>query len=139
MGGFDIGGNTAVLEFAEGTALVGAVVRVSLDMSVRDFLALQRTIAGMSVDAGALDGSMLDRWEQAYRAFGKKSLKSWNLELDGQPLEASEEGFLSLPFTAANEIFTVWAKALGGPAPNLSAVSTNGDSLEADSDPMAAG
>ena len=126
--GFDIGGNTAVLEFEDGTALAGAVVRVSLDMSVRDFLALQRTIVGMSSDASTMAPEMLDRWESAYRMFGGKALRSWNLEADGEPVLASEEGFLSIPFAAANEIFTAWAKVLGGPSPNSRAVSVNGAS-----------
>ena len=129
--GFDIGGTTARLEFAEGTLLEGATVRVSLDMSVRDFLALQRTIAGISTDAANLDNTALDRWEAAYRMFGKTALKSWDLMADGQDISATEDGFLSLPFAIANAIFTAWAQALGGPGPNSSAVSANGASLEA--------
>ena len=137
--GFDVGGNTAVLEFEEGTALDGAEVRVSLDMSVRDFLALQRTIAGMTTDAAALDGSMLDRWEAADCMFARTALRSWNLENGGIAVEASEDGFLSLPFAAANAIFTAWARALGGPGPNSNGVSASGDSLGALREAMAAG
>lgn len=128
--GFDISGNTAVLEFDADTPLAGATVRVSLDMSVRDFLMLQRTIAGMSTDASALAPEMLDRWESAYRMFGQKALKSWDLEMDGEPVPATDDGFLSLPFGVANVIFTAWARVLGGPPPNSSAVSVNGATSE---------
>lgn len=120
-----------MLEFAEGTVLAGAQVRVSLDMSIRDFLALQRTIAGLRVDPAAIDDAALDRWERAYRVFGKTALKSWNLEVAGQPVEASEDGFLSLPFSVANDVFTAWAKALAGPSPNSNGASVNGAQSEA--------
>lgn len=130
--GFEIGGNNAVLEFGADTGLAGAVVQVSLDMSVRDFLALQRAIAGMSSDASGLDESMLDRWEKAYTMFGATSLKSWNLELAGQPVPATADGFLSLPFASANTIFTAWARALASPSPNSPAASVNGALSEAE-------
>lgn len=127
MAGFDIGTTTAVLEFDKGTALEGAVVRVSLDMSVRDFLALQRTIAGMSSDSAEVSGDALERWEAAYRMFAESALRSWDLERGGEAIPATVDGFLSLPFTVANAIFGAWAQALGGPSPNSNAASASFD------------
>ena len=53
-------------------------------------------------------------------------------------IPADEDGFLSLPFNAANSIFTAWASALGGPPPNSSAASANGALSEAEFVGMAA-
>jgi len=126
--GFEIGGNTARLVFEEGTALDGATVRVSLDMSVRDFLAMQRTIAGLSsANPEDLADDMLDRWESAYRTFGDRALVSWDVIFEGEPLPATGEGVLSLPFQVANELFSAWGKAIGRVSPNSGAASANGD------------
>lgn len=127
---FDIGGDTAALEFAEGTALAGATVRVSLDMSVRDFLALQRNIAGISTNAEAMTSDTLDSWEKAYIQFAERSLLSWDLSRNGVDIPATVDGFLSLPFAAANAVFTAWASALAAPVPSSVAVSDNGTQPE---------
>lgn len=125
--GFDIGGNTALLEFQPGTVLDGATVRVSLDMSVRDFLGLQRTIAGFVSTGESVAGETLDQWEAAYRQFASTALKSWDLQRDGEDIPADVDGFLSLPFAAANAIFTAWASALGGTPPNSPSASGSGE------------
>lgn len=129
---FNIGGNTARLEFQPGTVLDGATVRVSLDMSVRDFLALQRTIAGFASTGDTVAGETLDQWEQAYRQFASSALVSWDLTRNGVTIPADVDGFLSLPFNAANAIFTAWASALGSAPPNSLAASASGALSEAD-------
>lgn len=134
--GFDVGGNTARLEFQPGTVLDGATVRVSLDMSVRDFLALQRTIAGLATSGETVPAETLEQWEQAYRLFASTSLLSWDLERDTHPVPTDADGFLSLPFAVANAIFTAWASALGGVSPNSPAASANGVPSEADFERM---
>jgi len=131
--GFRVGGNTAKLEFEHGSMLDGATVRVKLDMEVRDFLELQRTVAALS---DADDTDAMDRMEKAFRQFASSSLVSWNLTKgdEDEPIPATEDGFLSLPFNAANAIFSTWATALGAPSPNSSSASLNGStSAEAQS------
>jgi hypothetical protein len=106
--GFDVGGNSALLEFQGGTPLAGAEIRVSLDMSVRDFLALKKAIREQAMDGES----------ELYRRFGEDYLLSWNLELRGEPLEATGEGMLSLPIARAGEIFSAWMSAMVQPSPN---------------------
>lgn len=120
--GFDVGGNTALLEFQEGTPLAGASIRVSLDMSVRDFLALKKAIREQA-DDGELE---------LYRRFGDEYLVDWNLELRGAPLAASGAGMLELPIARAGEIFGAWMSAMVRPSPNSNAASENGVLSEAD-------
>ena len=136
--GFDVGGNAARLEFQPGTVLDGATVRVSLDMSVRDFLALQRTIAGFATSGETVATETLEQWEAAYRQFASTALVSWDLTASGEPIPATVDGFLALPFTVANAIFTAWAQALGGTPPNSPAASASGAMSEAEFVAMAA-
>ena len=145
--GFEVGGNSAKLEFEQGSVLDGAVVRVTLDMSVRDFLGLQRTIAGFATTGDTVAAETLEQWEAAYSQFAAHALLSWNLsKCDcGAPeshidrpcprpykYPATPDGFLALPFNAANAIFTAWAGALGGTPPNSPAASLNGHQSEAE-------
>lgn len=130
---FEIGGHTARLEFAEGTPLAGSVVTVSLDLSVRGWLALQRTAAGLDDETG----EKLTAMEKAFLQFGEQALVSWDLGIDGKPLPANGEGMLSLPFRVANEIFHAWS-AVTVASPNSNAVSASGESQEAASGQMAA-
>lgn len=119
--GFDVGGNTAWLEFQDGTPLAGAKVRVSLDMSVRDFLALKKAIREQSADG---EGDL-------YHRFGESYLIEWNLETNGQPIPPTGEGMLQLPIGRAAEVFGSWMSAMVQPAPNSSAASVNGAQSEA--------
>lgn len=146
---FEIGGDTAVLEFGEGTPLAGAVVRVSLDMSVRQFLDLQRTVNAIrktvkAVGDDATDEASFDQWESAYKQFAETALLSWDLSRKDRQsgelvaISADFDGFMSLPFAIANAIFIAWSSALSEPSPNSSAVSGDGASSEADGTPSAA-
>ena len=123
--GFDVAETIARLEFDEDSVMSGARVRVSLAMSVRDFIALQRTVAGLTSGDG-MTPEAIEQWEGVYRLFADNSLKSWDLERDGEPIPATADGFLSLPFPAANAIFGAWMGALGRPNPNSSAAYANG-------------
>jgi hypothetical protein len=124
---FEIGGNTARLEFAEGMALAGSTVTVSLDMSVTEWLALQRTVAGLD---RATD-EQLAAMEGAFRHFGEKALVSWDLALNGNPLPATGDGMMRLPLRVANEIFSAWSAVTAAVSPNSNGVSPNGASVEA--------
>lgn len=130
---FEIGGNTARLEFDEGTRLAGSVVTVSLDMSVSEWLALQRTVAGLNQ---ATD-EQLSAMEGAFRHFGENALVSWNLALQGEELPPTGDGMMRLPLIIANEIFSAWS-AVTAVSPNSSAASANGASAEADDEQTAA-
>ena len=137
--GFEVGGNTAKLEFDDATPLGGvsasgerSVVRVKLDMSVRDFLGLQRTIAGFATTGDTVAAETLEQWEAAYSQFAAHALVDWNLTSGGEAIPADVDGFMSLPFNAANAIFTAWAGALGGTPPNSPAASLNGHQSEAE-------
>lgn len=126
--GFEIAGSGALLDFEEGTLLHGAQVRVSLEMRIRDFMALQRAIAELDEDAESIN---LEQWEHLFREFARTSLLSWDLEDHGQPIDATEDGFMTLPFSVANAIFQAWVLAIGGTSPKQNAVSANGVQSEA--------
>lgn len=116
---FEVKGGTVTLEFAEGTVLAGARVECSLDMSIRDFVRLQRMWA-------AADDGDLEKVEAAYSMFGDRALVSWDLTLGGVELPATGEGLVQLPVACANAIFAAWSDAVGGKSPNSSAASANG-------------
>jgi hypothetical protein len=117
-----------VLEFAEGTALAGAEVRVSLDMSVEDFYALRAAVRERT-DEGEME---------LYRRFGDEYLLGWNLEAKGKPVSATGAGMLQIPVRRAGEIFGAWMSALVQPSPNSNAASANGAQSEAGSAQMEA-
>lgn len=132
--GFDVGGNTARLEFLPGTVLDGATVRVSLDMSVRDFLALLRAATAPDTN----DTSVVsERETELFTRFAETALLSWDLDRDGHAIPATAEGFLSLPYRHANAIYLAWFNALRTPPPNSHAASANGARSEADFEAMA--
>lgn len=127
--GFEVGGNTAVLEFGEGTALDGAEITVSLDMSVGEYLAMQRVISGITVLATTTEGAgeqALQSWEKAYRTFADEALVSWNLTLRGVAVPPTGDGMMTIPFAAASQIFSEWVGALVSPPKVSSVASTNG-------------
>lgn len=124
--GFEVR-RTAVLEFAEDTALAGATVRASLDMTVREFMALQRSIAALPSAVEDFDDAAIEAWEETYRRFGDEALKSWDIEMDGVEVPATGAGMLTLPFKVANEIFSAWGNALAGAPPNSAAASGTGE------------
>ena len=130
MGGFEVGGNTARLEFADGSALDGATVRVSLDVSVKEYLNIERAASVLPLD-NTPAGELLDRWEALYRMFAERYLLSWDLALEGKEIPSTPEGMLSIPFRYARAIFLEWKAALSSPLPNSNAVSVNGATSEA--------
>ena len=122
--GFEIGGDTVVLEFEEGAILAGATVRCRMDIPIRKFLQLQRAF-------GAVEGSEPDSIESAYRQFGDDCLKSWDIVRDGEAVPATGEGMLDLPLGAAQAVFSAWAAAVSGISGNSDAASTNGATPQA--------
>lgn len=121
MGGFEVGGNVARLEFADGSTLDGATVRVSLDMSVRDFYGLRR----------AFRDAPDEEQVRFYETFGDDYLLGWDVMLKGEALPPDGEGMLSLPIRAAGELFVAWMAAMADVTPNSGAASVNGATSEA--------
>lgn len=120
--GFEVGGNTAVLEFGEGTALDGAFVRISLDMSVKEFLALQRR-ATNETDSNEVRTAAM---EATYQEIGDAVLVDWDVVLKGEPLPATGDGLLRLPWAVAQQFVTVCLEVMSGAlAGNSSAASAN--------------
>lgn len=98
--GFKLEPTVVVLEFAEGHALHGATVRVSLDMTLdehEEMLAKSRT-----GDASAL----VARFAAA--------LESWDIEWQGEEVPATREGLGRLPSWVADELTSAWLRARGG-------------------------
>ena len=127
-------GNTAVLEFAPGTLLDGATVRVSLDIHLDDFVGLQAS-------ANRIDGSdgmspeMVAAMKESFSAFASIALRSWDIESeDGEPIPASVDGFMALPYAVQLAIFVAWSRAVSSPSPNSPAASANGDTSGAASE-----
>lgn len=127
---FEVGGDTARLEFEDGSALDGSVVRVSLDVSVREYLDIERAASVLPLD-DAPASELLDRWEALYRMFGERYLLAWDLTLGGEPIPPTADGMLALPFRYARAIFLAWKAALSSPLPNSLAVFANGAMPEA--------
>lgn len=121
---FEIGGHTVVLEFADGTPLAGAEVRASLDVPIRDYLAMQRAMLAADGDTG------MESFEAAYHLFGETALISWNLARNGEPIPANGDGVLMLPFPAANACLQAWVAAVSGAGGNSGAVSVSGDTSQ---------
>lgn len=121
---FEVSGSTVTLEFGTGTVLEGASVKCSLDISVRDFLRLQREINAMR------DGESTEAVEAAYKFFGDLALVEWDLVKKGEPLPANGDGLLQLPFASLNAIFEAWSTAITGSSPNSSGASPSGDTSE---------
>lgn len=122
---FEVFGSTVRLEFAPGTVLAGATVECSLDMSVREFTGLQRAIKAIEETQDA------ENVEETYRMFGNLSLRSWDLEAHGEPIPATGDGLVQLPFSAANAIFAAWSDAVAGKSPNSSSASDSGGDSQA--------
>lgn len=118
--GFEVRGATVALQFAKGTLLEGASVRCTLDMSVRDFVQMQRLWAAV----GEGDLSQMDA---AFRMFGNLALSEWDLVLDGQPLPADGEGLSLVPMAVANAIFKAWSDVVAARDPNSNAASASGN------------
>lgn len=122
--GFEVMGATVTLEFGADTLLSGATVACSLDMSVRQFVQLQRMWAAVG------DGDM-ENVERAFSTFGDAALKSWDLEADGVPVPANGEGLTMIPLAAAMAVFKAWSDAVAAKSPNSRAASGNGATSEA--------
>jgi hypothetical protein len=134
--GFEIGGKTALLHFEEGTFLDGATVRVSLDMSLRDFLSLQRMadVASNQADSEAQTNGIYS----ALQRFGDEALVDWDLTLHGEPVPASGEGVMMLAPHVGLAVFQAWGQVVSSLGPNSSAASVNGASEAAIEEPTAA-
>lgn len=120
--GFEIGGDTVVLEFEEGTALAGAIVRCRMDIPIVQVLQLRD---------GILSSADSEQAEATYRLFGGEVLSSWDLERDGTPIPATAEGMLSIPIAIGRELLTEWLLTAMGLRGNSSAASTNGSTPKA--------
>ena len=150
-----IGGRTAMLHFEEGTLLAEDKVRVSLDMTMDDFMHIQGLVSGIAEESGSEQMSSI---QEAFEEFGNLALLSWTLthcqcsketratHWDGGdyncpspvPIPADGKGMRSLPMPFANEIFAAWGSVVSDVSPNSSAVSVNGASEAVASEQTAA-
>lgn len=121
---FEVSGGTVVLEFTENTVLHGATVKCSLDVSVRQFMELQRQRAQLRETAD------IEQMEAVFRVFGDIAIREWDLVMQGEPLPATGEGLLKLSFAQVLAIFTAWSQAMAGESPNSSSASPSGSTLE---------
>lgn len=112
------------LEFDAGTVLAGATVMCSLDMSIRDFVQMQR------IWSDSQDGD-ISRVLEAYQMFGDAALVSWDLTLRGEVLPATGESLIRIPAVAANAIFSAWTSAVSGTSSKSPAASESGSTSEA--------
>ena len=83
----------------------GAEARCRLDVGMVAYLAFQRLV----------DSQDPDQVEEACRRFGDEVLKEWNIDLDGQPLPATAEGFLRMPTALALAMIKAWGEAMTPP------------------------
>jgi hypothetical protein len=129
----EVGGEPVTLAFAEGSPLAGASIRVSLDMSMRRFIALQRAVARATED-----GDTWDDLEQAYAIFTEDALLGWDLTFKGEPIPADLDGLMSLPKRTCMPIFNAFISVVMASDPNSSAASESGPTSAADSERTAA-
>lgn len=101
--GFEVPDIAAEIEFPEGHALAGMVAVCSLDIPVSvftKFLVFDQ-MTGESIQE-------LEPLVDLYRLFGDRVLKEWNATRNGQPIPATDEGFLSMGFTQGFMIIGQW-------------------------------
>ena len=139
--GFDVG-STLVMDFTGTPEWEGAEVKLSLDVTMERFFALQRAFAGTAVTSEREEGAPLtDEDEQhmqaAMRGLGDTVLSSWNLEREGEPIPATGDGMLMIPMALANLISTQWMERVSGQLPEASgASSSDGSEPEAPPTPI---
>ena len=100
----------------------GAEARCRLDVGMGAYLAFQRLVESQEPNLV----------EEACQRFGDEVLEEWNIDLDGQPLPATAEGFLRMPTALALAMIQAWGEAMTGtPAPlGEGSPSSQGDSPE---------
>lgn len=121
--GFNVRGATVTLEFAEGTVMHGAHVECSLDLTIREFVDMQRIWARVA------DGDM-DDLLAGFEAFGAV-ITAWDLEDNGKPVPATATGLTEIPLAMAMAVFRAWSDAVAAKSPNSLAASGNGATSEA--------
>lgn len=124
--GFEVSGDEAVLEFAKDHRLHGAEVRVSLDVSIEDILAMQERFetAGETEDDEDLTDeqkiarskSQTQRFRAVFTDFGDDVLLDWNFTKKGNPVPANGAGMITIPSRHAMFVMRAFfAAALGVP------------------------
>jgi len=116
--GFRLPERTARITF-EGTDYDGAEIRVRLNVSFAQFIALR-------------ESAQSEDQESMARLFGENVLMDWNLEDDeGRPMPADADGMMMIPLDLANLVVGHWVEQVAGvPAP-LSETSGDISTLEA--------
>jgi len=86
----------------------GAEARCRLDIGMGAYLIFQRLT----------DSQDPDKLEEACRRFGDEVLIEWNIDLDGEPLPPTADGFMRLPTSLSLAMIEAWSEAMTGiPAP----------------------
>lgn len=120
--GYKVPKRTLVLEFEQGDEHHGLEVRMILEAPLSLLFEMQR-LARIATEEEA---------ERILRTFGDALLIDWNVEDDeGQPIPATGDGLLSLPFSLARLMIAKWTEAATGPPAPLGAPSPNGNTLAA--------
>ena len=100
-----------------------AEIKCVFDISFETFFEYQKIISGV-VNDGSEIGIIVRRW-------GDDVLSEWNLVgEDGEPLPATGEALLRLPFTATTAIMRGWLRAMTEVNRPLGPASRNGDTSE---------
>jgi len=133
--GFDIEGTSVTLEFDEGTVLAGAHIECSLDVTLREFMAIRRLLR----EADALADTDVEQVEGLHRQIGDAVLRKWDLQRGEVAIAATGEEFAKLPLRLVNTIVGAWIGAATGASPNSSAASVSGDTSGAEPEQTAAG
>lgn len=110
----------------------GVVVKARKAAQIRDFRMMRRLDA-LSID----DDAALDELDAGLRDFGDRFLIDWNINVEGEPIEANGENLLRLPSTFQLGLLHAWAKAArvrGGVDAPLGSGSPNGSTSKADSE-----
>ena len=114
---FRINGSAVNLEFGTGTLLAGAHVRCSLDMRLRDYLALQDLF--------------VEDLPSAIDLFAT-TLITWDIEDEDGPVPATADGIRRLPMAALFALYRAWVRAVSASDPNSRTASASGSTSEAE-------
>ncbi len=132
--GFDIEGTSVTLEFDEGTVLAGAHIECSLDVTLREFMAIRRLLR----EADALADTDVTQVEALHSQIGDAVIRKWDLQRGTVAIPATGAEFAKLPLRMVNTIIGAWVGAATGASPNSNAASESGDTSEAGPEQTAA-
>lgn len=136
--GYEVVRRTALLRLHDDYE--GAEIRVKRDVSLKVRFELVRLYTQLSESQEDAQGAAnlshavlvtsVAALEQVYTYFCEHYLVEWNLEQDGQSIEANLEGFLTLPPELATAVVQTALEAGNAVPSPLGGASSNGDTPE---------